>query len=40
MDADWTSSCHFGCHGDIDGFWILMNNDLGAALLQGFCQLP
>ena len=27
-----------GRHGDIDGFWILMNDDLGAALLQAFYQ--
>ena len=31
MDADWTSSRHYGRHGDINGFWILMNDDLGAA---------
>ena len=40
MDANWTSSRHYGRHGDINGFWILMNDDLGAALLQGFYQLP
>ena len=33
MDADWTSSRHYGRHGDFSGFWILMNDDLGAALL-------
>ena len=35
MDADWTSSRHYGRHGDINGFWILMNDDLGAA----FCKV-
>ena len=28
MDADWTSSRHYGRHGDINGFWILMIDDL------------
>ena len=38
MDADWTSSRHYRRHCDTDGFWILMNDDLGAALLKGSYQ--